>query len=59
MTSLTAIGITNNFSPGQSTICLGSPLHKPTGGIDVKLGFAIQHPCRNHLFNDLFDNTLL
>lgn len=58
MAPLAAVGVDNDFAPGQPAVSHGAADHKPAGGIDEVARVAVDHLPGNDFFDNLFDDRL-
>ena len=59
VTAHAAVGVDDNFPPGQTGITLGSADDEITGGVDEELGGFGQHALRQDFFDDFLDAEFL
>jgi len=56
VTGISAVGIHNDFTSGESAVAIGSADHEASGGIDVEFGFIVNQLCgQNGIENIFFD----
>ena len=59
-TGISAVGIHNDFTSGESAVAIGSSDHEASGGIDVEFGFIVNQLCgQNGIENIFFDDVFM
>ena len=54
-----AVGIDDDFAPGQPAVAVGTADDETAGGVDVVFGILVEQPRRDHLLDHLLDHIPL